>query len=148
LAKKYSHVSWERVLSGGGLQNIYSFLLAEKENTPNFLAEVPLPTPAEITGEAAQDPNSLSAEALDIFTTLLGAEAGNMALRHLAFGGVYLGGGIPPRIIAQMKEELFLEAFVSKGRMRDYLESVPVYVVLEEDTPLLGTASLAYEALK
>ncbi|MDR1321330.1 MAG: glucokinase [Gracilibacteraceae bacterium] len=143
LHRKFGHVSWERALSGAGLQNLYEFLQAEKAGAPNFTLTEPLPTPAEITARASEDPHSLSAEALDLFTALLGAEAGNMALRYLAFGGVYLAGGIPPRIIAQMKEDLFLESFTDKGRLSFYLESIPVYVVLEEDTPLFGAATLA-----
>ncbi|MDR1604725.1 MAG: glucokinase [Gracilibacteraceae bacterium] len=143
LQRKFGHVSWERVLSGAGLQNLYEFLQAEKAGAPNFTLTEPLPTPAEITARAAEDPHSLSAEALDLFTVLLGAEAGNMALRHLAFGGVYLAGGIPPRIIAQIKEDLFMAAFADKGRLSSCLDAIPVYVVLEEDTPSYGAWSLA-----
>lgn len=147
LHRKFGHVSWERVLSGAGLQNLYEFLQTEKDGAPNFILAEPLPTPAEITTRAAEDPHSLSAEALDLFTALLGAEAGNMALRHLAFGGVYLAGGIPPRIIAQMKEDLFIEAFADKGRLSSYLDGIPVYVVLEEDAPLFGATTLARKML-
>jgi glucokinase len=143
LHRKFGHVSWERVLSGAGLQNLYEFLQAEKAGAPNFTLTEPLPTPAEITARASEDPHSLSAETLDLFTALLGAEAGNMALRHLAFGGVYLAGGIPPRIIAQIKEDLFMEAFADKGRLSSYLDAIPVYVVLEEDTPSYGAWNLA-----
>jgi glucokinase len=147
LHRKFGHVSWERVLAGPGLQNLYEFLLAEKAGAPNFTLAEPLPAPAEITARASEDPHSIFAETLDLFTSLLGAEAGNMALRYVAFGGVYLAGGIPPRIIAQIKEELFIEAFLDKGRLSSFMDGIPVYVVLEDDTPLFGAATLAWKML-
>ncbi|MBZ0309369.1 MAG: glucokinase, partial [Anaerolineae bacterium] len=82
-------------------------------------------------------------ETLNVFVSILGAEAGNMALNVLARGGVYLGGGIPPRIVEKLKDGMFMAAFINKGRFADMLSKIPVYVILNDKTALFGAACYA-----
>lgn len=141
LSKEYGHVSYERVLSGPGLVNIYRFLRTELiYGADNYSAT---PSPAEITERALAGTCHLSSETLGLFVQLLGAEAGNLALKSLALGGVYLGGGIPPKILLKLQGGSFLEAFQAKGRFRELLQNIPVYVILNERTALYGAASIA-----
>lgn len=142
LAKEYGHVSYERVLSGPGLVNIYRFL-REDLNYDVEITELPLPSPAEITEKALAGTCRLSSETLELFIQLLGAEAGNLALKSLALGGVYLAGGIPPKILPKLQKGSFLEAFQSKGRFSELLRSIPIYVILNERTALYGAARIA-----
>ena len=149
LRNKYGHVSYERVCSGSGLVNIYDFLKEsgcghEPEWLTEKLALSKDRTP--IIVKAAMDekmPCPLCQETLEIFADVLGAEAGNMALKIVASGGVYLGGGIPPRIIPVLKAGSFLKAFVNKGRMSNLLEKIPVNVILNPKSALLGAAGHA-----
>ncbi len=146
LIKKFGHVSYERVLSGPGLYNIYTFLRdSGKGEEPAWLADAlkEEDPPAVISHAALDDRSDLCTSALDLFTSLYGAEAGNLALKMKATGGVFLGGGIAPKIITKLKEPVFLEAFGSKGRMRSMLEPIPVKVILNEHAALLGAAQLA-----
>jgi len=136
LQKDYGHVSYERVLSGPGLVNIYRFLYRRRHGT---LPE-PLPLPEEISSRGVTGRCPLCREALEIFIRILGAEAGNLALRALALGGIYLGGGIPPKILPQLQEGTFLQSFINKGRFAAMLEQIPVYVILNERSPLEGAA--------
>ncbi len=147
LQKKYQgRVSWERVTSGMGLQNIYEFLRDEKKmEEPAWLKEQ----------RAQQDPNSVIAEAgmsgkselcattLDMFVSAYGAGAGNLALMVLAYGGLYVGGGIAPKLIEKMKDGTFLRAFCDKGRLSVVLEHIPVRVILESRAALMGAAAYA-----
>jgi glucokinase len=89
----------------------------------------------------------LCLETLDIFVSILGAVAGNLALTGLTLGGVYLGGGIPPKILPALKSGRFLEAFLSKGRFSDLLGKIPIRVILNERAALLGAAECAFQAL-
>lgn len=156
LDKEYGHVSYERVLSGPGLVNIYRFLrteqLSDAENRTtdssddhnlHASTELLVPSPAEITGKALAGTCPLSSETLELFVQLLGAESGNLALKSLAFGGVYIAGGIPPKILTILQKGSLLEAFQAKGRFRELLQKIPVYVVLNERTALYGAASIA-----
>jgi glucokinase len=151
LTKEYGHVSYERVLSGPGLTNLYRFLKDEDEvvfslSLPNNVLtsnNQEIPTPSEITEKALSGTCPLSTKALELFIQLLGAEAGNLALKSLALGGVYLGGGIPPKILSKLQERSFLEAFQAKGRFSELLQGIPVYVILNERTALLGAAKIA-----
>jgi len=140
------HVSWERVVSGPGLVNLYHFLRdSGRGEEPAWLAdEIAAGDPAAVVSLHAQDGRSeLCAQALDLFAHFYGAEAGNAALKYLAIGGVYLGGGIAPRNLAKMKDGTFLRSFLDKGRMRDVLEAMPVRVVLNPKAALLGSARCA-----
>jgi glucokinase len=146
LADEVSHVSVERVLSGLGLHNIYRFLrdvqgLAE----PGWLADaLRSEAPAPVISEAGLERRAeICIRALDLFVAIYGAEAGNLALRMLATGGVYVGGGIAPRILPALRGRTFLDAFAAKGRLRPLLEAVPVRVVLNERAALFGAARRA-----
>ena len=143
LALEFGHVSWERVLSGPGLVNIHSFLRRHRRAPePGWLTEeMRAGDPAAaVTAAALSGRDEVCSEALDLFTNLYGAEAGNFALKMMATGGVYLGGGIAPKILARLKGPGFLAAFLDKGRMRPVLESMPVRVVVNDRTALLGSA--------
>jgi len=142
LQKKYQgHVSIERVLSGMGLENIYQYLV-EVENMPSINTEsVPVKNlPALISQHAIQEGNKTCEKALDMFVSLYGAEAGDVALKFLATGGVFLGGGIAPKIMSFLKKPMFLASFCDKGRLRPLLEKVPVKIIANEETALRGAA--------
>jgi glucokinase len=148
LAADYGHVSYERVCSGGGLVNIYRFLrdAQRRETTQRWFEErTPPPSPAAITAEAAADPRSLAAQALQLFASIYGARAANVALAFMATGGVYLGGGIAPRIVKALGDGAFMDAFTSKGRLSSLLRAIPVRVVLNDRAALLGAAEIAAE---
>jgi glucokinase len=149
LTPQFHHVSYERVLSGPGLLNIYTFLRdTGRSEEPAWLAdEMREAAPsAVITRAALEGKSELCVQALDLFVSIYGAEAGNLALKVKATGGVFLGGGIAPRIIEKLKGPAFMEAFTAKGRMRPLLEEVPVRVVLNDMTALLGAA--VYESTR
>lgn len=146
LLTKYEHVSYERVLSGPGLHNIYLFLrdTGRGKESPQVADAMRDQDPPTVISQAALEGGSgLCQEALDIFVALYGAEAGNLALKIMATGGVYLGGGIAPRIIQKLRGTRFMEAFTARGRMKQLLEGMPVRVILNPDTPLLGAALYA-----
>ena len=151
LQRRFGHVSYERVCSGLGLPNIYlSLKEAGVAEEPAWLARrletAPDPTPVIIKA-ALDDPRcALCAETLGMFISILGAEAGNLALKVLATGGVYVAGGIPRRILPALKQRGFLEAFRRKGRFATLLDRVPVHVVLNSKVGLMGAASLALAA--
>ena len=148
LLTKFERVSLERVVSGTGLQNIYEFLRdTRRAAEPGWLAEE---IKASSNAGAIISQNGLEAKAaiceqtLDIFVSLYGAEVGNFALKMLATGGVYVGGGIAPKILPKLMEKPFLDSFFSKGRMRELLELMPLRVVLNDNAALLGAAHYAY----
>jgi glucokinase len=145
LAAQYGHVSYERVCSGRGLVDIYRFLrTVDARRAP---AEPRYTTPAEVTRAAQDEPESTAAAAVRLFTTIYGARAANVALAVLATGGVYLGGGIAPRIVESLAAGDFMRAFTAKGRVSSLLETIPVHVVLEDRTALLGAAAIAADEL-
>jgi glucokinase len=150
LAAEHRHVSYERVCSGAGLVNIYRFLRdAGRGAVPDwFDARAPLPTPAEISAEAAAEPRGRAAAALRLFSSIYGARAGNVALSFLATGGVYLGGGIAPRNLGALTDGSFMAAFTGKGRMSMLVEDIPVFVVLNDRTALFGAADIAAELVE
>jgi glucokinase len=147
LKQKYQgRISFERVISGPGLTNIYEFLREVRGlDEPAWLAE----------RIAAEDPNAVIAElalaakseicerALEIFVSAYGAEAGNLALKLLSVGGVYVGGGIAPRILEKLRDGAFMRAFTDKGRLSPLLENMPVRIILESRAALLGAAAYA-----
>lgn len=143
---RYRRVSYERLLSGPGLTLVYQFLRdTGKGEEPPWLAEQMRqgdPAPV-ITRLALDDKTPLCGQALELFVSLYGAEAGNLALTVMATGGVYLGGGIAPKIIAKLKEPVFMNAFTAKGRLRPLLQSMPVKVIMNPKTALLGAAHYA-----
>jgi len=147
LRAEYGHVSWERVLSGPGLHNIYRFLRSRgEEEPPAVKARLAAgDVSAAISELALAKADPLCSQALDLFVSILGAQAGNLALIYMATGGVYLGGGIPPKILPQLRESSFVHAFRGKGRLSPMLERIPVHVIVNEEAPLLGAASCALE---
>jgi glucokinase len=146
LHEQFGHVSWEKVLSGAGLHNIYQFLLKAGlgEDPPTFAAALSQGDPAvTITLAALDRGSSRCVQALELFITYYGAEAGNLALKMMAAGGVYLGGGIVPRILDRLEEGGFMKAFLGKGRMESLLELMPVRVIINQKAALLGAGHYA-----
>ncbi len=151
LADRYGRVSWERVVSGPGLLNIYEFLRdTGRGEEPDWLPEKLRQgdPPAVISRTAIDEGTDLCVKALDMFVSAYGAEAGNVALKMLATGGVYLGGGIAPKILPKLHEPLFMEAFTTKGRLGSLMERVPVRVITNDRTALLGAALYARMQVK
>lgn len=143
LLNQFKRVSYERVLSGPGLVNIYQFLRnTGRGEEPAWLSEeLRLQDPAAVIARAALAGRSaLCEQTLDLFVSLYGAEAGNLGLKVMATGGLFLGGGIAPKILAKLNTPLFMEAFLAKGRMRPLLEAMPVRVILNDRTALFGAA--------
>jgi len=139
-------VSFERVVSGIGLKNIYSFLRDEKGmEEPSWLKDrMHQEDPNAVIGEVGEDgSNELCAKTLDMFASAYGAEAGNLALKVLSVGGLYLGGGIAPKILKTMKNGTFMQAFTDKGRLSDLLVHMPVRIILESRAALMGAAAYA-----
>jgi glucokinase len=144
--QRFHHVSWDRVLSGPGLLMIYEFLRDTNKGLErtDVADHMRAGDPSSVIAETALKRGcELCVAALDLFVSLFGAEAGNLALRTLARGGIYLCGGIAPKIRHKLADGTFMTAFVDKGRMREFLESIPVHIVLNDQTALLGAATLA-----
>jgi len=144
LQDRFGHVSYERVCSGPGLINLYAFFKESgKYPEPDWLrAQISkIDNPAPIISQAALEGKAeIAVATLDLFVSILGREAGNLALNVLATGGVYLGGGIPPRIIPFLKKELFMDSFKNKGRFSTMLANIPVYIICNPDAALVGAA--------
>lgn len=146
LAARYGHVSYERLLSGPGLVNIFDFLRESRgqEITAELQSAMKAGDPAAAISDAAIGGKDHSAvSALELFVRIYGAEAGNLALKVLARGGVYIAGGIAPRIVGKLEDGEFLHAFSDKGRFAGLLESIPVHVVLNPKVGLMGAARVA-----
>ena len=147
LMRKFNRVSWERVLSGPGLKNIYDFLRdSGAEPEPVWLKdELDLaPDPVAVIsqyGLAGKAP--ICERTLDIFTSAYGAEAGNLALRMLATGGVFFSGGIAGKILPKLRSRIFFDAFTDKGRMKALLETIPLKVIINNKVGLIGAAYYA-----
>lgn len=147
LRTQYTHVSYERLLSGMGLHAIYEFLRDTKKNEPTWLAEkIKVGDPAAIIAEAGLKKQAeIAVQALDLFATIYGAEAGNLALKAMALDAVYVGGGIAPKLLAKLKDGMFMKAFVDKGRYKKLLAGIPVRVITNPKAALLGAASVAVQ---
>ena len=146
LAHRYGHVSYERVLSGPGLVNVYEFLREKNcvDEPAGFAARLTQKdAAAEISRTALNDTNPIAQRALDLWVSVYGAEAGNLALKTMATGGVFLGGGISPKILPKLTGPLFMQAFLEKGRLRPLLESIPVQIITNDQAGLLGAARCA-----
>ena len=142
----YGHVSIERIVSGMGLFNIFSFMKdSGRHRVPEWLTrDIEKGDPGRAISEAAIKRNDpLCKDVLRIFTSILGSIAGNLALTVLATGGVYLGGGIPPKILPALADGAFMNAFSNKGRFRDILENISVRVILNDHAAILGAAHCA-----
>ncbi|MDH5195610.1 MAG: glucokinase [Nitrospira sp.] len=145
LRSQYLHVSYERILSGPGLHAIYEFLRDTKKNEPTWLMEkIKAGNPAaEIAQAGLQGQAEIAKQALELFASIYGAEAGNLALKALSLDGVYVGGGIAPKLIAKLKDGSFMKGFLNKGRYKKLLSNMPVKVIMNQQTALLGAASVA-----
>jgi glucokinase len=143
LLRKHDRVSWERVLSGSGLHEIYEFLRdSGRGQEPGWLtSELAKDPPPVVISRAARDGRSdLCRDAVNLFVSIYGAEAGNLALKLMARGGVWIGGGIAPNVLPHVKKSIFMDAFLAKGRMRSLLETMSVRLILNDDVGLLGAA--------
>ena len=148
LKKEFEHVSYERVLSGSGIYHIYRFLIdTQREKEPPSLKGIEdQKEPQKLITEMALKKQCPACEhTLHLFSSIYGGEAGNMALKMLATHTVYVGGGIAPRISSILKEGNFMKAFVDKGRFMPMLSNIPVKVILNDQTALLGAARYGYQ---
>jgi glucokinase len=143
LNQRHGHVSWERVVAGPGLASIYDFLRnrqPERESAA-LKKELEQGDRSDTISRAGLEQHcELAVEALDLYAYLYGCEAGNLALKLMSSGGVFVGGGIAPKILGKLRDGRFMEGFISKGRMGEPLEDIPVQVVLNDKTALLGAA--------
>lgn len=149
LLQQHDHVSIERIVSGMGLPVIYQFLLASDygEESPVIAARLKEHDPAGVISQAALSGECpLCIKTLDMFTAIYGAAAGNLALTLKALGGIYIGGGIAPKIIGKLKDGTFMAAFLDKGRFHSLLANIPVKVIMNDKTALLGAARVAADA--
>ena len=151
LFQRYEHVSWERVISGKfGFKNLYDFLIDRGAEPPSEPYRSALQAEEEIgrpIQQAAEQGVPIAREVMRLFVRLYGAEAGNLALRVMAVGGIYIGGGIAHKALAWLKSGEFLAAFRAKGRFSALLDSIPVYVLLEERSALMGAARFALDEI-
>lgn len=156
MLEHFKHVSYEHVCSGIGLPNIYTYLkvsgtfeepawltdqLAQTNDHPPIIVNAALGTLND------HEPVDLCVETLKTFVSILGAEAGNMALKVLATGGIYLGGGIPPRVLTFLQQEEFMRSFCNKGRFSNLLASIPVRVILNARSGLIGAAVYGFDSI-
>ncbi|SRR5690606_17215509 len=152
LQPRVGHVSYERVCSGLGIPNLYAFLrdsgrYEEPPALAEALASAADKTPVIVTA-AQKEQVDICVATLDLFIDILAHEAGNLALKLLATGGIYLGGGIPPRILPQLKASNFMEDFTNKGRFAELLAQIPVQVICKQDVGLLGVAVHGLQLVK
>jgi glucokinase len=146
LRQRFDRVSWERLLSGPGMVNAYRYLLASAAAPEQAMvrAQMENEDPATvISRHGLAKTDGLSERALDLFCEIFGAQAGNLALTMVATGGVYLAGGIAPRIVERLKSGSFLTAFRDKGRMSETLSRIPVHVIMNPNVGVLGAAAVA-----
>lgn len=146
LRARYEHVSYERVCSGVGIPNLYEFLrdtgkYPEPASLAHALEQAADPTPVIVEAGLREPQNHpICTAVLELFTSILGAEAGNLAMKVSSYGGMYIGGGIPPRMASHIRSPLFMNAFRDKGRLSRMVEDMPIYLVTHPDTALMGAA--------
>jgi glucokinase len=147
LLPKFEHVSWERILSGPGIKNIYDFLRdTHKAEEPSWLRDQigsAHDPPALISHLALEKKSAICEQTLDVFVSAYGAETSNCALKFMSTGGIFIGGSIAAKIVPKMKEPTFMQAFLAKGRMRSLLEDIPVKIVMNDSSGLIGAARCA-----
>ncbi len=141
LQGKYGHVSYERILSGPGLNNLFQFFVETKGYHPSeeLIEKMKEEDPGKVITHHV-DSSEICRDVVDLFVQILGAEVGNCALKFMAWGGIFLGGGIPPKILPKLKESRFIEAFANKGRMSDLMKKMSISVILDEASALIGAA--------
>lgn len=144
LQKKYGRISYERILSGPGIRNIYDFLRdTHKAEEPDWLREqmdAAADGPALISQMALEGKAAICDRAMSIFVSVFGAETGNCALKFMSTAGVFIGGSIAAKNVSKMKEPGFMQAFLDKGRMEVLLKDMPVKVVVNDDCGMIGAA--------
>lgn len=146
LQKKFGHVSYERVVSGPGLYSLFLFLVDSGREVwaEEVKEQMKRGDPAKVVSEyGREERDPACTRAVDWFISLYGAEAGNLALKFLSLGGFYIGGGIAPQLMERMKQGGFHAAFIDKGRFRDLLASIPIWVITNDNAALLGAAYYA-----
>jgi glucokinase len=146
LRARFGHVSYERILSGPGLVNVYEFLRDSGlgKESPEFAASFRKGDgPAAISKAALAGTDAMAQKALEIWISVYGAEASNLALKVMATGGLFLAGGISPKVLAGLTGPLFMQSFLAKGRLRALMEMIPVQVVTNDKAGLLGAARCA-----
>jgi glucokinase len=144
LQEKYGHVSWERLVSGQGLVNLFDFILGQNQlEPPDWRVDLEVDPAAVISRSALEGSDPHCVEALGWFAELYGREAGNLALKMNASGGLFLGGGIAPKILPALQDSRFIHAFLGKGRMRPLLETIRVQVICSRDVSLKGLVRYA-----
>nr|HMS66483.1 glucokinase [Ignavibacteria bacterium] len=146
LLKKYDHVSYERIICGSGMINIFDFLRSTNKFDINeeLIKRIETDDSASvISSEGLSKKSEICEKTIDIFVSILGAQAGNMVLNFKATGGIYLGGGIPVKILNKFKEEKFIQAFLNKGRLSYLCEVTPVYIIKNESAGITGAAIIA-----
>jgi glucokinase len=146
LQTKFERVSYERVLCGPGLVNIYEFLNQSRRATepPELRVRLQKEDAAAVIANAGQNGEfAICVQALDIFVSILGAQAGNLVLTMLTTGGVYLGGGIPPKISKKLSDGTILKSYFNKGRLRPLVEKTSLYIIKDDHAALLGAAHIA-----
>ena len=148
LAAEFGHVSYERVCSGMGLVNLYRFFLHRSGSVPEPAWFAKASDKGAAVSKAAASGDGQAGEALDLMVSIYGAATGNLAVKMMATGGIYVGGGIAPKILPRLREGAFMQAFTAKGRFADLLERVPVRVILNERTALLGAARCAADRVR
>lgn len=143
MGKYGSHISYERILCGKGIHELYCFLTETKRQISCFDVDERLKKedPPKVISEAGVSGACIaSVKALELFCSIYGSEAGNCALKYMAYGGIYIGGGIAPKILDVLVTSSFVSSFINKGRMKDLLQKIPIKVVLNEKTALRGSA--------
>jgi glucokinase len=144
LQQRYGRISCERVLSGPGIRNIYEFLRdSHKVDEPAWVRDqinAAQDVPALISQLALEGKAAICDQAMTIFVSVFGAETGNCALRYMTTGGIFIGGSIAARIVAKMKDPVFLQSFLDKGRMEVLLKDMPVKIILNDSCGLIGAA--------
>jgi glucokinase len=146
LSARFGHVSVERIVSGPGLVNVYRFLRdTHRGEEPSWLTDQMAhgDPAAAISSAGVNGKSPLAEHALDLWISIYGAEAGNVAMKLMATGGIFLGGGIAPRLVSRLSGPLFMQAFTAKGRMQALLESIPVKVIVYDKIALTGAALYA-----
>lgn len=138
---KYGHVSYERIVSGPGIGDLYHFFRDVKKEPP--LTGDVTDLSRTISSRAMEKTSPICEKVMHLFISIYGAETGNLALKMLATGGVYIGGGIAPEILPILKDGPFMESFLAKGRFQELLRDMPIRVILNEDTALLGSLEFA-----
>jgi len=150
LKKKYDHVSYERIISGSGIPNIFDFLVEDQNMKPTEETTERMKTEDRarvISDMALKQKDKVCEKTMNIFVSVLGAHAGNIVLTTMATGGVYLGGGIPFKILPKLTDGIFVKSFTQKGRLSYLVEATPVYLINNNKAALTGASRIAFDLI-